>query len=129
LATHNSAREEYGAPPLVWDDNLAGSVQNYTDRCQFSHSNGGGAYGENIAASTEPGWSIQDAVDQWMAESCAFLATSQNSGHFTQVVWKGTRSVACGITSCPPHTVFLTDDGGATYIVCRYSPPGNVQGQ
>ena len=43
-------------------------------------------------------------------------------GHYTQIVWKNTTKVGCGIANS------LTDRGGE-WVVCRYSPPGNYVGQ
>lgn len=40
-------------------------------------------------------------------------------GHYAQMIWKGTARVGCAIHS-----------GGAwDFLICRYSPPGNVVGQ
>ena len=39
--------------------------------------------------------------------------------HYTQIVWRGSTAVGCALASS------RTDD----YLVCRYSPPGNVVGQ
>jgi len=44
-----------------------------------------------------------------------------NTGHFTQVVWKGSQQLGCGVASCPAIP-------GGTFYVCRYVPAGNVQG-
>ena len=44
-------------------------------------------------------------------------------GHFTQVVWKG--SVKLGIGKATGKV----DDWFCTWVVGRYSPVGNVQGQ
>ena len=44
---------------------------------------------------------------------------SGETGHFTQVVWKSTKHVGCGIASC----------GGNDLLVCQYSPAGNYDGQ
>ncbi|KAF8888246.1 CAP domain-containing protein [Infundibulicybe gibba] len=51
---------------------------------------------------------------------------SSATGHFTQVVWKGTTQVACAVANCGAGTIFSQASG---YVVCRYSPPGNVIGQ
>jgi hypothetical protein len=50
---------------------------------------------------------------------------SASTGHFTQVVWKGSRSVGCGWKRC---------SGGkgkaqGIYVVCQYSPAGNYLGE
>jgi hypothetical protein len=40
---------------------------------------------------------------------------SENTGHFTQQVWKNTTEIGCG----------RSFSNGIDYIVCNYSPPGN----
>ncbi len=40
----------------------------------------------------------------------------QASGHFSQVVWKSSRSLGCGY------------DAGCKMVTCNYDPPGNVMG-
>ena len=44
---------------------------------------------------------------------------SMKTGHFTQVVWRGTRRVGCGKSQC----------NGLDVWICQYDPPGNVEGQ
>lgn len=62
---------------------------------------------------------------------------SEETGHFTQLVWKGTREVGCAAVDCG-----LTDPDGEKgedgdvgwkraqgwYVVCEYGPAGNVVG-
>lgn len=58
---------------------------------------------------------------------------SEETGHFTQLVWKGTREVGCAAVDCG-----LTDPDGdgekkwsraqGWYVVCEYMPGGNVVG-
>lgn len=43
------------------------------------------------------------------------------TGHFTQVVWKGTQKIGAGLA--------FNSDRTKAYIVAQYSPPGNYQGQ
>ena len=45
---------------------------------------------------------------------------SGSTGHFTQVVWKSSTKLGCGIGVASNNNI---------YGVCNYSPPGNVQGQ
>jgi hypothetical protein len=40
------------------------------------------------------------------------------TGHFTQVVWRQTTQLGCGVSTCR----------GMDIWVCEYDPPGNVQG-
>jgi hypothetical protein len=44
---------------------------------------------------------------------------SKKTGHFTQVVWRGTKQIGCGVSQC----------NGMDVWVCQYDPPGNVRGQ
>ncbi|TPP65526.1 Golgi-associated plant pathogenesis protein 1 [Fasciola gigantica] len=43
------------------------------------------------------------------------------SGHFTQVIWKSAKKAGFGRA--------VSADGKAVYVVGRYTPAGNVQGQ
>lgn len=43
---------------------------------------------------------------------------SHQTGHFTQLVWKGTKRVGCGYKTGP----------SGTYLACNYDPPGNYEG-
>ena len=47
--------------------------------------------------------------------------------HFTQVVWKSTKTVGCAVQTC--NGIFDPTYGPAKYYVCEYSPAGNVLGQ
>lgn len=62
---------------------------------------------------------------------------TEETGHFTQLVWKATRQVGCAAVDCG----YSKDgDRGAKdasgryryaqgwYVVCEYMPPGNVMG-
>lgn len=63
-------------------------------------------------------------VDMWYNEVKDYKygdGFSMKTGHFTQVVWVGSRRIGCGIGVDSRGTKFLG--------VCRYSPPGNYQGQ
>lgn len=42
------------------------------------------------------------------------------TGHFTQLVWKSTTEVGCGISISRDSKI---------YAVSQYTPPGNVQGR
>ncbi|KAF8884872.1 PR-1 protein [Mucidula mucida] len=122
IAAHNVARAEYGASALTWNDDLYAGTQSWANTCQSHHS--GGNYGENLYSSTgQGGNSIQSAVDSWMSEASKYdynnPVFSSDTGHFTQVVWQSTTSVACAVAQCD----------ASQFVVCGYSPSGNVQGQ
>lgn len=55
---------------------------------------------------------------------------TEATGHFTQLVWKSTRQVGCARVDCGYNP---NDDNNSTrakgwYVVCEYTPAGNVVG-
>lgn len=131
VSLHNQARARYGARPVTWNSGLYSSTVSYAQACKFVHSDSQGKYGENLYAGTgNPGPGIADAVQSWMSEASKYDYSkpgfSAATGHFTQVVWKSTTQVTCALANCPANTIFPAP---SHYIVCRYTPPGNYQGQ
>ncbi|MFF3227079.1 CAP family protein [Nocardia suismassiliense] len=129
LSVANAARAQYGAPPMTWNSGLSSDTQQYAAACKFQHSDSRGRYGENLYAGTG-NRSFEDAMKSWMAEASKYdynnPGFSPETGHFTQVVWKASTQLTVGIASCPAGTIFSQP---STYIVARYTPPGNVRGQ
>ena len=83
----------------------------------LQHSNG--PYGENLAQGSSLR-TCREAVAMWLSEEGAYTpgpgsGFSSATGHYTQVVWKGTSEVGCGLAPCG-------------LVTCSYDPPGNVQG-
>jgi hypothetical protein len=104
-------------------------------------------YGENLAAARgvpAPMTTAQWAVDGWAGEvacwtygtsgaglggtemcnkQCYLQMQSDGCGHYTQIIWRNSTEVGCGVSTC--------QSGGATWDIwiCNYSPPGNVVGQ
>lgn len=106
-------------------------------------------YGENLAATLSTGGSpmstAQWAVSGWAGEvacwtygtiadplrgggtekcdqSCYQSMNSDGCGHYTQIVWRKSTQLGCGVSTCM--------QGGATQDIwiCNYSPAGNVIG-
>jgi len=132
LDVHNKYRRVHAAPPLQLDLKLCRHAQNYADKlassCSFQHS-GDPDYGENLywAWSSDPNFKLQGgvAVDSWYDESLQSYdydrePTDTESGHFTQLVWTGSRRLGVGIAST---------DAGRHIVVMKYDPPGNYVGQ
>lgn len=133
-AAHNAARASVSPPatpaipPLAWDGTIGAYAQAYADNCVWQHS--GGPYGENIYAtsgSVAPG----DVVASWMSEEpdydYAANSCSAICGHYTQVVWRDTARLGCGVTNCASGAPW--NGGPFQFWVCDYDPPGNFNGQ
>jgi uncharacterized protein YkwD len=125
LDEHNRYRAEHCAPPLAWSDKLAGVAQDWANQmrdngCDFNHSKN--PYGENLAGGTSGALPPEDVVEMWYREVDGYDfrggGFSMETGHFTQLVWKATTHVGCGMSQC----------GGMDYWVCNYEPYGNVEG-
>jgi len=123
---HNRARAKHCAAPLTWSAPLAQVAQRWANAlrdkgCAFGHS--GGSYGENLAAGTTGTLGADEVVGMWYDEVAHYKfpdgGFSMATGHFTQVVWRGTRQVGCGQSHCKDMDIF----------VCEYDPPGNWEGQ
>ena len=54
---------------------------------------------------------------------------SMDTGHFTQVVWKGSNKIGCAYADCPAGGLFDASYGPWRLISCMYNPPGNYEGQ
>ncbi|PPQ92432.1 hypothetical protein CVT25_008653 [Psilocybe cyanescens] len=126
---HNSYRAQYRAPAVTWSNDLYPGTLAWAKQCQFHHSSGGGKYGENLFAGTG-NTGLDPGVKSWMNEAAHYdwnkPGFSSATGHFTQVVWKGSKQVACALADCRAGTIFSQ---ASKYLVCRYSPAGNVIGQ
>ena len=58
-----------------------------------------------------------DEVSEYRFNNPGF---STGTGHFTQIVWKDTTDVGCGITISKDAKI---------YAVCNYSPSGNFRNE
>ena len=125
LAEHNRYRAKHCATPLTWSTQLATSAQVWADRCRCDHNHPDGGFGENLACGQT---SVSEAVGAWYNEIGQYNfanpeANFPPAGHFSQVVWKATRQVGCGMTAgCPGFAP------GQMMWVCRYAQPGNLTG-
>ncbi|UZJ54584.1 hypothetical protein CBS101457_003904 [Exobasidium rhododendri] len=133
LSFHNDARQLAKAEPLVWDDALHCSSQEWANRCVFEHSRSPTS-GENIGCGYGNGYEPLTALKDWWNEYKDYNlgdAFSEQAGHYTQMVWKNTTAIGCGITACTASQMGM-NEGGTTpsqFVVCQYKAPGNVQGQ
>lgn len=100
LNGHNEARRIHHAEPLTWNDTLATSSLKWAKNCQWKHSGQTSfdfPYGENLYATTDLGGTMENANNAFISEEKYYNysspAFSEESGHFTQVVWKATTQI------------------------------------
>lgn len=136
LSAHNQQRALVGAPPLQWDSGLAAHAAAYgavlASLRMLVHSPREGRPGEreNLAMAWHGTMTPEQLVDMWSREkrqlepgSAVFPGISRTGrwediAHYTQMVWPTTTRVGCAIYSADWD-----------YLICRYSPPGNIDGK
>jgi uncharacterized protein YkwD len=122
---HNAVRARVGDPPLVWSAQLAAVAQEWANRliatATFAHRPDS-RYGENLYSISGGAASPGQVVAAWADEGRGYDPNRNTCagvcGHYTQIVWRATRSVGCGVATDPEREVW----------VCDYDPPGNVVG-
>ncbi|KAL8681136.1 MAG: hypothetical protein Q9186_002729 [Xanthomendoza sp. 1 TL-2023] len=123
LAAHDTYRTSHNASRLTWNLTLASAATNHAQPCLFAHTQNN-PNGENLAAGYP---NTTAAVNGWGEEGKKYKFDDgkfdEKTGHFTQVVWKATTSVGCGATWCSGQS-----GTPGWFLVCQYSPAGNVQG-
>lgn len=135
LALHNRERRAVGAGPLAWDSALAAAAAAYGPALErlgkLAHSPPAArlGQGENLWMGTRGAYTLEEMAGGWAEEKSLFrpgifptVSTSRNwsdVGHYTQMIWKGTTRIGCAV-----HKSRKWD-----FLICRYSPPGNVVGQ
>ncbi|KAI9870450.1 MAG: hypothetical protein M1830_004239 [Pleopsidium flavum] len=140
LHHHNIHRTNHSADALTWDDNLASYAQQVASSCVYAHNNkaGGGGYGQNIAAGAKPdhiggvitGQFYNDEMElfQDYGQATPDMSNFEGWGHFSQIVWKDTKSVGCYTQACPGGLANVGSKTPKFFTVCNYSPPGNFAG-
>jgi pathogenesis-related protein 1 len=139
VRAHNAWRLRAGVLPLRWAADLAARAQARAGRlaalgCVLEHGPLPEDVGENlyrmgplheegrrgvlfVVAATE-------VVDAWGAEAANYSARddvcvwNRICGHYTQIVWRTTEEVGCGMSVCPTL---------GQIWVCDYRPRGNVR--
>ncbi len=135
-AAHNAARAAVSPAaspaiaPLAWSSDLAATAQAWANGCKFQHS--AGKYGENLYASAGQNVSPADVVASWVGEAkdydYAANSCSGVCGHYTQVVWRDSVRLGCGMTNCTTSSPFSGFPNWQIWV-CNYDPPGNFNGK
>ena len=126
LAAHNAVRARVGVPKLVWSGELARYAREWAERLvarrEFGHRPDT-PLGENLFSITGDVSSPRKVVGMWAAEAKGYNHRANRCagecGHYTQIVWRETVRVGCGVAR----------GGGREVWVCNYDPPGNWDGR
>jgi pathogenesis-related protein 1 len=125
LDAHNSARAWVGSPPLVWSRPLAGDARRWADQLLATHAfaqQPNDPHGENLFMVAGGSVTPTAVVQTWIAERGDYKPDTNTCAgvciHYTQVVWRTTHEVGCG----------MAFDGYRQVWVCEYEPRGNVAG-
>jgi hypothetical protein len=133
LQRHNDLRHDMQLSYLAWSADLAADARAWANHlAQIDRGDHDlsirGRQGENIWWGTANAFSYTDMVDFWGNEKKGFVygvfpdckkGKSTVVGHYTQIIWRNTTAVGCA----------LATNGKTDYLVCRYSPAGNMTGQ
>ncbi|XP_033096957.1 uncharacterized protein LOC117101177 [Anneissia japonica] len=127
LEAHNKYRSKHKAPALKESKELTKMAQEWAEHLVknelFEHRESRDT-GENIAmhySSASTNFTGKEATDMWYSEISKHDFSSHEfqpgSGHFTQVVWKGSKDFGIGKA--------ITKEG-KVIVVGNYRPPGNI---
>lgn len=147
VAAHNATRQDVSVTiPMRWSSDMAAYAQEWSNYlafqngCKMAHRSTLGfnrkKSGENIYWASPLMWSdgrteVQDVNAPEVAKAWADEKVDYNyannscrpgkqCGHYTQMVWRDSTEVGCGMTLCP--------DKGQIWV-CNYNPPGNWVGE
>lgn len=142
LKLHNDVRSLHeDTPDLVWNNTLVAQSYEYMQYlinedpsyspCSGNLIHSGGRFGSNVGENLAAASGIDDLTtlfDLWSSEGQYYdydnpslyggADDTTELGHFTQLVWKSTTAVGCGVQVCT--------DNDWTYLICRYYTEGNI---
>ena len=126
ISAHNFYRKRVGTPPLAWSDDLAARAQAWATKLMDTGMyvpRRDGVFGENLFEITGGSANAFEVVTAWVSEAANYDHASNSCtarcGHFTQVVWRTTKLVGCGVARNATREVW----------VCDYAPHGNTIGE
>lgn len=131
LSVHNDYRSNHNAPPLKLNSKLNDIAQNYAEQLakkdKMVHSKNkmdGQDLGENLFMCGGYMITGKDMTKAWYDEIYDYDFKKPDfksgTGHFTQVVWVGSKEVGFGAAQ---------SKSGNYYGVANYFPPGNYIGE
>lgn len=127
LLAHNHKRCMHKVPEFKWDWKLARQAEAWAKKKKMGHSPSSSRRGAGENAAWGNGGDAAKVVKMWYDEIShtyggKVSSFQSNTGHYSQVVWKGSLKVGCG------RSVGSGNPYGAG-VFCQYSPAGNSWGQ
>jgi len=131
LDAHNVLRDRHGSPHLADDADLVAKAEDVAASLAESGDFSGAAaaqlagdLGVNLAWTNGGDLDGRAIVETWYDQISDYdfdePGYSQQTGSFTQVVWRGSTELGAGYAEL---------DGGGWLVVALYSPAGNVDGE
>eukprot|EP01025_Chloroclados_australasicus_P065413 TRINITY_DN8913_c0_g2_i4.p1 TRINITY_DN8913_c0_g2~~TRINITY_DN8913_c0_g2_i4.p1 ORF type:complete len:571 (-),score=72.72 TRINITY_DN8913_c0_g2_i4:3381-5093(-) len=121
---HNRYRSQHCVDDVSWNQEIADLASEFAGSCGVQDARG---YGRNIFTYTGQPEEItaEKVIDFWYDQGSGYDFSNpvfdQNAGLMTQVIWKATTEIGCGIgESC---------SDGLVYAYCLYDPSGNRPNQ
>ncbi|KAK1444812.1 cap like protein [Babesia gibsoni] len=131
LAQINSYRSLHSSPPLQWSRTLASDSRKTANELKRRFKCKLPLYyrdkiGTNYISASIRSFSEELVTRFWYDGHRDYdfkeggpANRNPNVMSFTEMIWKSTREVGCGVTCC---------DDSKIMVICRFSPAGNVQG-
>jgi len=133
LQLHNYYRARHSVSPLIISQRLNHIAQRYAEHLaatsKFEHS-GNKLENEVLGENLYMQWisfgkvpvSAREATKSWYDEidlyNYKYPRYSEETGHFTQMIWKSTKKMGVGVA--------LSADEREVYVVANYYPAGNI---
>ncbi|KAF2262855.1 PR-1-like protein [Lojkania enalia] len=130
LNAHHYWREIHCAQAVAWNDTIARAAKESVESCPQNQRHD--RAGSNLSAASPP--PADDDNDRWIEMTREMIhgwheeeykydyahpGTPEGTGHFTQLVWRGTTQIGCALASCKGKNM-----PGRLY--CFYEPAGNI---
>jgi hypothetical protein len=130
LNNHNYHRKRHQVESLVRNEDIENMAQEHSEylaEIRSLKNSGNNNYGENLyycISDTEICLNGEEISENWYSEvnDYDFNNPGYNSktSHFTQLIWKGSKQIGCGVACNKQKECFVT---------CNYNPSGNYLGQ
>lgn len=140
LGLLNSFRKNHNSPPLSISKELLADAQNVAKKCTLDSSSPSSFGQTSYMEYLQSAGSNEQVLDQLFTKAIsAWYKTiekydfsnpqfSSSSGHATQLLWKSTSQIGCGIQLCKEQRNSMSDPNFFYFVVCSFYQPGNVKG-